>query len=214
MSETLSPETPAGAKKPYIRPRGELGKEIASRISKLQKGYLSDHPAARRDVAELRRALSRDPGEEPAVWLLTQVDTLPGIGDAPTPREWAAYLAMCLYALHQQGRSVPVHVPGATLGRAVAQAAGDQREESSLWTYFTSAVTATDIRVIRQHLTVVISQLRRNDFLVALDYAALADDLVALQDPYKRNQTRLRWQRDFYNNLTEEPATPAVAEQN
>lgn len=42
---------------------------------------------------------------------------------APSAAEWAVYLALTLYAMHQQGNDRLMNCPGNTLGRAVRQLA-------------------------------------------------------------------------------------------
>lgn len=183
-------------KRRYLKSEGRL---VSSRVNRLQRDYLSGRPSARRDLAELRRAVARQPGDVPEVWSLTEVAADDARGTAPTSSEWAVHIALCLYGLHQQGRSGPAHDPERTFGRAVRALAGDQAEESPIWRRFTAAMLADDIGAVRDHLQGIVGQMHATKAYTPFDYAGLADDLVALQTPEGKSDVRLRWQRDFYS---------------
>lgn len=174
------------------------GRVTESRVTRLQRDYLAGKPSGRRDLAELRRAVGRTPGEVPAVWALTDVasdtDT-----DSPTTDEWAVHVAMCLYAVHQQGRNLPAHVPGRPFAQAVNTLTGEMQEKSPVWKRFTAALLADDIEGLREHLQGIVGQMHSNKSYTPFDYAVLADDIAQLQNPARRSGVRLRWQRDFYS---------------
>ena len=85
-------------------------------------------PQWRAELAELRRGVGRQPGELPALWgsfLAEMPEELRGT-DGPSKAEWAIYLALTLYALHQQGANRAegsMNQPGKTLGGAVRRLA-------------------------------------------------------------------------------------------
>ncbi len=69
--------------------------------------------------------------------------------NGPTAAEWAVYLALTLYAVHQQGKTgVSMNRPGRTLGGAVRQlaerilAAGQDWTEGSVLRRFNALATA------------------------------------------------------------------------
>ena len=76
--------------------------------------------------AELRRGVGRQPGDLPALWgalLADMPEQLQG-SNGPSKAEWAVYMALTLFALHQQGEAgVSMNQPGRTLGSAVRQLA-------------------------------------------------------------------------------------------
>lgn len=85
----------------------EVGSTVDRRIRRLQS--LSEHPR-RAALANLRRGVGRAPGELPELWgsfLADMPEEFFGRGGAPSEAEWAVYLALTLYALHQQGRRGP-----------------------------------------------------------------------------------------------------------
>lgn len=103
-------------------------------------------PQRRARLAELRRGVGHQPGDLPALWgsFLQELpkelwgrETAAGECREPSEAEWAVYLALILYALHQQGEeNVSMNEKGCTLGRAVrllaqnsAAAAQDHREQ-------------------------------------------------------------------------------------
>ena len=81
----------------------------------------------RAELAKLRRGIGHAPGELPELWgsfLLGMPESFQG-RSAPSAAEWAVYLALTLYAMHQQGERPPHELPrqhagacGAAAGRA------------------------------------------------------------------------------------------------
>lgn len=94
-------------------------------------------PQWRAELAELRRGVGRQPGELPALWgsfLAEMSEELRGT-DGPSKAEWAIYLALTLYALHQQGANRAegsMNQPGKTLGRCGAPIGGNNRRRTGL----------------------------------------------------------------------------------
>ena len=204
-AETTESPTDVGAKTRVPRRfLKEEGKLVDGRLKRLQATFLNGQPRARAQLAELRRGISRTPGDLPEIWSLTDVPSDDLTGTTPTAKEWAVHITMCLYALQQQGRNTPAHVPGRPFGQAIRSLAGNDAEKSPIWRRFTAAMLAQDITGIRDHLQGIVGQMHSAKAYTPFDYAALADDLVALQYPQARSGVRLRWQRDFYST----PATP------
>ena len=89
----------------------------------------------RAELAKLRRGIGHAPGELPELWgsfLLEMPESFQG-RSAPSAAEWAVYLALTLYAMHQQGNDRPMNCPGNTLGRAVRQLA-ERNSAGQDWT--------------------------------------------------------------------------------
>ena len=76
-------------------------------------------------LANLRRGAGKAPGELPALWGVLLEDfpeEWMNSRGAPSRAEWAAYIALTLFAVHQQGNdpaASPMHCAGCPLGRAV-----------------------------------------------------------------------------------------------
>ena len=89
--------------------RQQLQRYVAARLRWLQT--LPEHPR-KAQLADLRRGVGRTPGELPELWgafLQDMPEELQSATGNPTYAEWAIYLALTLYALHQQGQTSPMH---------------------------------------------------------------------------------------------------------
>ena len=184
----------------------------AQRLHRLQA--LPDNQR-RAELAKLRRGIGHAPGELPELWgsfLLEMPKELQQNGPgSPSTAEWAVYLALTLYAVHQQGNDRPMNCPGNTLGRAVRQlaernSAGQDWTEASVLRRFNALATAEEITEISHHLRGMIQLLSAaKDGGIPLDYPQLAADLYDLQctDPRYVQipaNVRLRWGQDLYRD--------------
>ena len=164
----------------------------------------------RAELAKLRRGIGHAPGDLPELWgsfLLEMPESFQG-RSAPSAAEWAVYLALTLYAMHQQGNDRLMNCPGNTLGRAVRQLAernaGKDWEESSVLRRFNALATAEEITEISHHLRGMVQLLSAaKGGAIPLDYPQLAVDLYELQctDPRYTQipaNVRLRWGQDLY----------------
>ena len=145
----------------------------------------------RAELAKLRRGIGHAPGELPELWggLLQGMPASFYGTNGPSHEEWAVYLALTLYALHQQSNdTVCVSQLGCTLGRAVRRlaeqtvASGQDWTESSILRRFNALATAEEITEISHHLRGMIQLLRAaKPDSIPLDYPQLAVDLYGLQ---------------------------------
>ncbi len=170
---------------------------------------LPEHPR-RAALANLRCGVGRIPGELPELWgsFLQEMppDFFSRNGD-PTAAEWAVYLALTLFALHQQGQDQSMCADGAGIGKAVRQLATRQREdpqESGAFKRFSALLTSDSMEEVSHHLRGLIQLLRREN--LPLDYPQLAFDLFELQFPDSAPQVKLRWGQDYFyqSNETQE----------
>ena len=183
----------------------------AQRLQRLQT--LPDNQR-RAELAKLRRGIGHAPGELPELWG-TFLQGMPEdfqSSSGPSAAEWAVYLALTLYAVHQQGNDRLMNCPGSTLGRAVWQlaerntATGQDWTEASVLRRFNALATAEEITEISHHLRGMIQLLRAaKDGGIPLDYPQLAADLYELQctDPRYPQipaHVRLRWGQDLYRD--------------
>ena len=111
----------------------------------------------RAELAKLRRGVGHRPGELPELWgsfLLGMPEGFQG-NNGPTAAEWAVYLALTLYAVHQQGNDQPMNRQHSTLGWAVRQlaerntSAGQDWTEASVLRRFNALATAEEIKIGR-----------------------------------------------------------------
>lgn len=189
---------------------------------KAVKGYVAgrlnwlaaqpEHPQ-KANLANLRRGVGKTPGELPLLWGL-MMDGLPEQMQSktgePTQEEWAVYLALTLYALHQQGHPLPaenMNRPGIGLGSAVRRLVkeGEDLGESRAIKRLNRLANAADIRAAAAHLRGIVQLLCAEG--IPLDYAQLAADLYMLRSPTCASRVKLRWGQDFYRTKTDTDTT-------
>jgi len=158
---------------------------------------------ARASLAKLRRGIGKNPGSLPDIW----EHTLEGLPEEflsktgePTYAEWATYLAITLFALHQQGKDwdkKPMSVSGQKIGEAVRKyAPKDDPSEEAVKRRFDAAVTSDSPEELAHHLRVIVQLLKSKD--IPLDYPQLAEDLFRFQFPESRDGVRLSWGQSYY----------------
>ena len=110
-----------------------IAKQIAGlverRIRQIQG--LPEHPR-RAALANLRRGIGRAPGELPELWGSFLQEMPPEFfsrNGNPTAAEWAIYLALTLFALHQQSQEKSMCADGAGIGKAVRKLSDKQKED-------------------------------------------------------------------------------------
>ncbi|AVM62639.1 type I-E CRISPR-associated protein Cse2/CasB [Actinomyces sp. oral taxon 897] len=211
-ADTRTPPDSGGTTQSRRRPSlGATGRLVSQRVSGkngLQSRYLHNEAQAREQMAALRGAVTREPGEVPATWALTQVRVPDDAGDAPTREEIAVHTAMTLYAVHQQSRTDPMFHPGKGLGHASRELIGPPDQENpSARKRFNALVTSTTITELRHHLRDLVSLLRARG--ITLDHAMLADDIVRFQRPGGAKEVRLVWARQYHFMSTADGADSA-----
>lgn len=177
-----------------------LKRHVENRLRWLQN--LPEHPR-KAQLAKLRQGVGHVPGELPNLWgtfLLEMPEALQSKTneDGPTKAEWAIYLAITLYALHQQGQRECMHKTSMGLGKAARLLVppGQEPGESSIQKRFNALATATQMPELSHHLRGMIQLLRAGG--IPLDYVQLAADLYDLQYPETIPCVRLHWGQDFY----------------
>lgn len=214
---TASSTPPAGP-----RARSRLGRAVEQSVTRLQNDYLNNRSAAVADLARLRRGVGAAPGDD---FEATGI-VLRAVGDAiderrfegPSAKEWAAYLAFTLFAVHQQSkRTARMHQQGHSLGRATRRLVDRQGGLSTDRVHpvrrrFDALGTSTSMAETAHHARGLINQLRGED--IPLDYGLLAEQLVRLQFPDTAGRVRLAWGRDFYRVAADDPSpsSPPTAE--
>lgn len=117
--------------------------------------------------------------------------------EVASPDEWAAHVAMTLFAVHQQSRGERMHRRGRGLGTALRSLhPGDAKTlPDPLTRRFRMLGTADSFPELTHHLRGVVQLLRAGG--APLDYGLLADQLVTWQ-VHGRDQVQLVWGRQFY----------------
>ena len=185
-----------------VKPRylGKVGNLVDRRVHKLQTAFVgSDESWSRATLAKLREAIQSEPGTVPEIWEWTQCPVDDRASDEPTYEERAVHAAMCLYALHQQGRLEGMHRSGRGLGAAVRVLTGPEAApDSAVRRRFAKILTATSMPEALHHLRGLVTQFRSAQPPIALDYGMLADDLYTMQFPDGLDTVALRWSRQYY----------------
>lgn len=167
---------------------------------------LSDQGGGKAELALLRRGLGKIPGEIPEVLgiLLTDMpEDFLSKGSKTTREEWACYLALTLYALHQQGNDPkisPMHTENrCSIGSALsslAESYEDANAKQRLTVKLQTLATSKDMSELSYHLRSVVKLLKTKN--IPLNYAQLAGDLYLYQDTTARSGVFLIWAQDFY----------------
>ncbi len=126
-------------------------------------------------------------------------------GKEPSTGEWAAYTALTLFALHQQGKDLKrecMSKEGVSLGSAVRTLIKSEDEEARVKRRFDAAATASSIEEFTTHLRGLVQLLKAGG--AVLDYPALAQDIYRFQNPTYRDLVRLNWGREFYKRAKHE----------
>lgn len=186
----------------------EIEAFVHARINSIQKDYLSSNGKSRgaRNLAALRHAMMTPIGSNADAWPL-EFEGLPaeliGRGPEPSCGEIAVHNALTLYALHQQGQSVPMHVLGnnCSFGNAVRQLVLRDKDRYSnleageMPRRFRALITAESMEETCHYARQLVQQLRAA--AIPFDYAEFAVQLYRLQNPYKADSVRLAWGRGF-----------------
>lgn len=168
-------------------------------------GYLTeckDNSDGKATLAHLRRGIGKTPGEIPELWgiFLNELpERLTSNNGIPTSAEWAVYISMTLFAMHQQGKSDSVHSEGISFGKAVAGLMDENSdgERVRIMRRFAPIITAKDMPEFSHHMRCMVQLLRTKDN-IRLDYAKLAEDIYDFQYEESRKKVQLRWGQDFY----------------
>ncbi len=154
-------------------------------------------------LANLRRGVGKVPGELPELWgmFLNDLDEdLLSTSGKPTYAEWAIYLSLTMFALHQQGNSESILAEGKSMGKATAELMNENTDEERkrVLRRFGPVVTAKDVYELSYHLRSLIQLMKSNG--ITLDYVRLAVDIYDFQYDNIRKKVQLKWGQDFYYN--------------
>ena len=184
-------------------------------------------------LANLRRGLGHKPGEIPelmAIFLEDLPKDLYGKRQRwceevtePNAAEWAIYISLTLFAMHQQGHKIEkelMHQENISFGKAMAKLVHGENEKEKdkvlkrIRRKFNMTATAADIEEVAWHIKSAVQLLSAEDKGIPLDYAMLARDLYRFQSPDSRESVQLEWGRDFYRQLDIQDKPDSKEDQN
>ncbi len=182
----------------------EVANFVSRKIYFLQKETgLSNSNAV---LANLRRGIGYEPGELPQLFgivLLDFPEKFMSENGVVTKEEWACYIALTLYALHQQGYDIKnqsMHVEQEeSVGSAMLRLAlsnEDSNAEQRMLQRLQMLATSVDRKELAYHLRGIIQLLRAKG--VPMNYGRLAKDLYEIQFPEGKKRVCLKWGQDFY----------------
>lgn len=190
----------------------EIRSFVGKKIRSMQTGAATAGTKA--TLADLRRGVGREPGEMPQLFGTILYEMPEGFlsrDGTATKEEWVCYIALTLYALHQQGheegRQAMHTADKVSIGKAMYQLVlayeGDSNAEQRVLQRLKTLITAVDMKELSHHLRGTVQLLKSKD--IPLNYEILAEDLYELQFPEGKNRVSLRWGQDFYGgrNITE-----------
>lgn len=190
-----------------------IAKFMQIKLSRLLSG-LPDN-TARASFARLRRGAGHIPGEIPQIWgdfLLDLPEELLGTKTKISAAEWSVYIALTLFAMHQQGKdrkTQPMHEDGISLGTAANSLVKEEKAEDKdrhkydrqrIVNRFYPVATASDIEELSNRLRGLVTLLKSED--IALDYVMLAKDLYDFQCYNSNSMVKMKWGRDFWKEKT------------
>ena len=193
--------------------RTEIGRFTDSKIKYI--AATANQGEGKAILANLRRGAGKAPGEAPEIlgFLLTEMpEDFLSKGTSATREEWACYIALTLYALHQQGND-PVIAPmntdkycsiGAALS-ALAAAYDDRNAKSRLAVKLQALSSSKDMSELAYHLRSDIKLLKTKG--IPLNYPQLAEELYDYQFAERRSGIFLRWAQDFYRTTSNSAKT-------
>ena len=186
---------------------GKIGRMQALSVTGNERAYM----------AELRKGVGKKPGELPMLFgtlLEDMPENFMSKDGNPTEAEWACYVALTLFAWHQQGKDLKTETGCMHTGDYTSVGAAlrklklkldlvdDANAEERLLKKLQIIITATDINGFSQHLRSMIKLFAQNN--IGLDYALLAADIYDWQFTGSRDAVNLRWGQDFYRRSKEE----------
>lgn len=169
--------------------------------SKLDWLHKMPENAYRAELANLRRGAGKKPGDLPELWgtiLKDMPEEFQGKDGEASCEEWAIYIALTTFAVHQQGRSQNEWMSSdCPFGSAVRKLSPNEDDSfERVLRRFNAFATAADIDEAAHYLR-GLAQLLRSEG-ISFDYPELAADLHCFQTYEGASKMRLKWGQDFY----------------
>lgn len=189
---------------------------VRARIASLEGA--GKEAAVRGKLANLRRGIGRAPGSMAELWNVT-LEGLPerfySKTGEPTKAEWAVYIALTLYALHQQGSDIKrqsMNAEGISVGTAARRLVSGEDEGARVKRRFDQVITSQSVDELAHHLRGMVQLFKQAS--VPLDYAMLAEDIYRFEMDSERDRVRLSWGQDYYRRNNKEDAGSETANDN
>ena len=159
-------------------------------------------------LAKLRRGMNKAPGEDPDLWgiMYGNMDESffeNNYGAAPTRYEWAVYIAITLFAHHQQGYDInarPMYKQGVPFASALSRLVIDDSDCQKLFKKIDRATSSDDVQTFAAYLRRLIDPLKKEG--IAFDYGELAEDIFKWQFDDGPEKINLLWGRKFGSEYT------------
>lgn len=193
--------------------KDEVAQFVERKIHFLQEG--KDGGENKAVLANLQRGVGCEPGELPQLFGIILMDMpkkFMSEDGVPTKEEWSCYIALTLYALHQQGNEMgnrSMHTEECIdLGTAMWELASsyeDSNAEQRMLQRMRMLSTSADMKELSYHLRGVVQLLKSKG--IPLNYRILAADLYELQCLDGKKHVHLRWGQSFFQSKTRSNAS-------
>lgn len=174
---------------------------VQRKIEAMEKSL--DMGKTKADLAQLRKGIGKRPGELPELWGMIFKDLpekLMSKSVQPSYAEWAIYISLTLFAVHQQGNGEAVfsNEDDFRLGRAVRKLVHSEDDEERIQFRFRLVALSDDMEELSYRMKTIVRLLSAEN--IKLNYADLAADLYSFQFESAADAVRLKWGQDFYRN--------------
>lgn len=177
--------------------------EVSNCVLRALSRITPDNPETTKILAKLRRGVGKSIDDSPETWEYV-ISVMPSElldnsknGAIPTEAESAVYVALTLYALHQQSKSQNMNQSGVSFGEAVRKLMMPDNKDS-ITRRFNAIITASDSTELAYHARGLIQLMRSSDSPIGMDYPMFAKDLYNYQFPDGKKRVILRWGQNFY----------------
>lgn len=185
----------------------EIGQYIRKKITYLKE--TGEYTSTKAELAQLRRGVGHKPGELPKLYGILLKDMPEDFWNSEgyaTKQEWSCYIALTLYAWHQQGNDIKTQCVHTFSKRSLGSAlrlltykSNDSNAEERVLKKMQILITSNDMDEFAYHLKNIITLLRSE--AISLNYAELAEDVYAFQFEESKKRVSLKWGQDFYREI-------------
>lgn len=187
---------------------------VTHKIHRLYGGHNAGSSASKKELSDLRQAVGQDPAKNPLAWQYVLTgdenidfpDNYRGRGDEASYGELATYMALTLYAVHQQSEQRNMHTKDISFGYSIGQLVA--KRTPSIKKRFDALLQARNFSGIVYHARSLVQLLKQEE--LTFDYGRFTTDLYWLQHPRHRAKVITRWSRDFAYGYTRHPANTST----
>lgn len=194
-----------------------MGESITSAVNRMLFNLYGNGNLNKSVLASARHAVSITSPQAQAVWPILmdelEINYLSQNGQ-PTYAEKAAYAAIRLYAIHQQGNEKFVYATsknkndtqteGLTIFSVLAKLRQNEADKIALDRRIKAVLATNNVDSVINSLAHLVGIIKQKNLSYQIDYARLAQDLLYFQMSYEQaNQVRLNWGRQYFYQTTE-----------